>query len=324
MRTIEGENDLLLTCAETPDGVAILRCETRDDAVRLPDEIGGAPVTALGSYALSERAPDLTGRETFRVRVTCGGPEPMHDANAIRAVTLPAELRSVGGHAFYNCRRLKRLTLTGTVRDFGGDPLMNCHALHEIRLLADPSGPTCLRKILGEYMGELDVTLGQSGAEARLLFPAYSEVLEPVTPAHIFQRRIHGAGYGYRECFEGGVFRPNQYDRALSSLLARHDFADAARVAVRRLAAPFGLTDPARSAYLDCLRAHGGALARDCAAAGESAALTFVLSLGVLSPQDVSAACDTAREKGQTAALSVLLAAAGQQQPKGRMKSFDL
>ena len=69
---------------------------------------------------------------------------------------------------------------------------------------------------------------------------------------------------------------------------------------MRRLAAPFGLTGPARSAYLDCLRAHGGALARDCAAAGESAALTFVLSLGVLSPQDVSAACDTAREKGQT------------------------
>ena len=86
MRTIEGENDLLLTCAETPDGIAILRCETRDDVVRLPDEIGGVPVTALGSYALSERAPDLTGRDTFRVRVTCGGPEPMHDANAIRAV----------------------------------------------------------------------------------------------------------------------------------------------------------------------------------------------------------------------------------------------
>ena len=72
MRTIEGENELLLTCAETPDGAAILRCETRDDAVRLPDEIGGAPVVSLGAYALSERAPDLAGRETFPVRVTCG------------------------------------------------------------------------------------------------------------------------------------------------------------------------------------------------------------------------------------------------------------
>ena len=303
MRTIEGENELLLTCAETPDGVAILRCETRDDAVRLPDEIGGAPVVSLGAY----------------------GPEPVHDANAIRAVTLPRSLQSVGGHAFYNCRRLERLTLTGSVRDFGGDTLMNCHALHFVRLHADPAGPTCLRKILNEYAGELDVLLGlDGGAQARLLFPAYSEVLEPVTPAHIFQRRIHGAGYGYRECFEAGVFRPHEYDRALESLIARHDFIDAARIAARRLAAPFGLSDGARDAYLDCLRTHGGELARACAAAGESAALTFLLSLGVLTAADVSASCDTARAHEQTAALSVLLAAAGQQQPRGRVKSFDL
>ncbi len=324
MRTIEGENDLLLTCTETPDGVSILRCETRDDNLRLPDEIGGAPVTVLGDYALSERAPDFSGRDTFRVRVTCGGPEPVHDANAIRAVTLPKHLRSVGGHTFYNCRRLEQLELTASVRDFGGDTLMNCHALHRTRLHADPAGPTCLRKILGEHMGELDVVIEQGGTQARLLFPAYSEVLEPVTPAHIFQRRIHGAGYGYRECFESGVFQPHQYDRALSGLLDRHDFSVATRIAMRRLAAPFGLSDAARSAYLDCLRAHGGELAYDCAATGESAALRFLLSLGVLSAQDVAAACDAAREKEQTAALSVLLAAAGQQQPKGRAKSFDL
>src|SRR5699024_8747795 len=190
MRTIEGENDLLLTCETEPDGVAILRCETRDGNVCLPDEIGGAPVVSLGNYALSERAPDLVGRSTFRVRITCGGPEPVHDANAIRAVTLPKHLRSVGGHTFYNCRRLEQLELTASVCDFGGDTLMNCHTLHRIRLHADPAGPTCLRKILGEHMGELDVVIGQGGTQARLLFPAYSEVLEPVTPAHIFQRRI--------------------------------------------------------------------------------------------------------------------------------------
>ena len=49
MYTVEGENELLLTCREIPDGVAILRCETRDDSVRLPDEIGGAPVVSLGN-----------------------------------------------------------------------------------------------------------------------------------------------------------------------------------------------------------------------------------------------------------------------------------
>ena len=171
MRMIEGENELLLTCMETPDGVSVLRCETRDDDVRLPDEIGGAPVVSLGGYALSERAPDLTGRDTFRVRMTCGGPEPVHDANAIRAVTLPEHLQSAGSYAFYNCRRLETLTLSGDLTDFGGDALMNCRALRHIRLHADPAAPTCLHRVLGEHAGELDVMFLHGGARIRLLFP---------------------------------------------------------------------------------------------------------------------------------------------------------
>lgn len=323
MRTIEGENDLALTCARVPGGVAILRCETRDDAVALPDEIDGAPVVQLGAYALSERAPGLTGRDAFAVRVTCGGAEPAHDANAIRSVTLPKHLQSVGSYAFYNCRRLETLTVPQTVADFGGGALMNCRALRAVVLHAAPDAPTCLQKLLGEHAGELDVRF-EASAPARLLFPAYTEELEDLSPAHIFQRRIHGAGYGYRQCFEAGALSFRQYDLALTGLLERHDFAVAARVAVRRLAVPYALSDAARAACLDCLRAHGGELLRACAAAGESAAASFLLSLGVLTAADVSAACDTARDKGQTAALSVLLAAAGKSAAKGRAKTYDL
>lgn len=65
-------------------------------------------------------------------------------------------------------------------------------------------------------------------------FPEYVEELEDLSPAHIFQRRIHGAGYSYRQCFDGGVLNFRQYDAALSELLERHDFSVAARVAVRR------------------------------------------------------------------------------------------
>lgn len=323
MYTVEGENELLLTCREIPDGVAILRCETRDDSVRLPDEIGGAPVVSLGNYALSERAPDLRGQDVFPVRVTCGGPEPKHDANAVRSVALPQPLQSVGSYAFYNCRRLKTLTLSGAVTDFGGGALMNCRALHTVVLRAEPNTPTCLQKLLGEHAGELDVRF-DGGAPARLLFPAYTEELEDLSPAHIFQRRIHGAGYGYRQCFDAGVLSFRQYDLALTGLLERHDFAVAARVAARRLAVPYALSDAARDAYLDCLRAHGGVLLRECAAAGESAAISFLLSLGVLAAADVEAACDAAREKEQTAALSVLLAATGKTAARGRAKTFDL
>ena len=72
------------------------------------------------------------------------------------------------------------------------------------------------------------------------------------------------------------------------------------------------------------LRAVGGYLALSCVKTGETAALTFLLSLGVLSAADVDAACTSAREAEQTAALSVLLSAAGKTQSKGRAKSFEL
>ena len=157
-----------------------------------------------------------------------------------------------------------------------------------------------------------------------LLFPAYTEELEDLSPAHIFQRRIHGAGYSYRQCFDGASLNFRQYDRALSELAERHDFAIAARVAVRRLAAPFALSDSARADYLAVLREHGGPLACALAKQGDSVSLHVLLSLSVLSDAGIDAACTAAREAGQTAALSVLLAAAGPSKPRGRAKTFDL
>ena len=70
MRTIEGENELLLTCEQTPDGIAVLRCETRDDDVRLPDEIDGAPVVGVGiSQDCALRPGDAAVRLTFQPRM---------------------------------------------------------------------------------------------------------------------------------------------------------------------------------------------------------------------------------------------------------------
>ena len=272
----------------------------------------------VGLVRMTQRACGAS----FSARSTvCGGTEPKHNAVAIRTVTLPKDAKSVGSYAFYNCRSLERIELTDSVSEFGGGALMNCMSLREVILHAAPSAPTCLPRLLGEYAGELDVRFD---AHARLLFPEYVEELEDLSPAHIFQRRIHGAGYSYRQCFDGSVLNFRQYDAALNELLERHDFSVAARVAVRRLAVPFALSDGAKAEYLTVLRAHGGNLAQSCAKAGETAALTFLLSLGVLSAADVDAACTAAREAEQTAALSVLLSAAGKTQSKGRAKSFDL
>lgn len=159
------------------------------------------------------------------MRVTCGGPPPVHEADSIRAVTLPKQLKTVGSYAFYNCRSLEELTMTDSVSAFDGGSLMNCLSLHHIRLLAPPSGATCLPKILGETASELDVRFLHGDTCTPLLFPAYTEELEDLSPAHIFQRRIHGAGYSYRQCFDGAVLnlravRPGAFQDSPSGMIS--------------------------------------------------------------------------------------------------------
>ena len=66
MRVIEEENELRLTCSRSASGgIALLRCETQDDIVRLPDEIDGVPVTGL------VRCPYHLRRH--RAETQCGG-----------------------------------------------------------------------------------------------------------------------------------------------------------------------------------------------------------------------------------------------------------
>ncbi|MGE4548938.1 MAG: hypothetical protein AB7C89_05210 [Intestinibacillus sp.] len=324
MHEISGENDLRLTCADAKDGVIILRCETRDANVRLPDEIGGQPVTALGEYALSARAPDLRGLDTFSVRVTCGGPEPVHDARAILQVSLPRGLRRVGRYAFYDCRSLAALSLTDAVTEFSGGALVNCVSLRAVRLALREGASTCLQKLLGEHAGETEVHLDFGTQQALLLFPAYSEDMEELPAPHIFRRHIEGAGYAYRQCFDGGILSFHQYDSMFSRLLEMHAFEPATRVACCRLRLPYALSAAARDQYLACLRTHGMPLACDLAARGEAQTLAFLLSLGVLDPAAVGAACNTARQHRRTEALGLLLNGTSGQTGAARAKTFDL
>ena len=54
MRVIEGENELRLTCSRSASGgIALLRCETQDDIVRLPDEIDGPSPRSARMYSAS-------------------------------------------------------------------------------------------------------------------------------------------------------------------------------------------------------------------------------------------------------------------------------
>ncbi|WNX85645.1 leucine-rich repeat protein [Agathobaculum sp. NTUH-O15-33] len=324
MRELAGENDLLLTCREQADGLCLLRCETRDEHVTLPDALFGKPVVALGDYALAERAPAIPA-DAFSVRVTCGGPAPVHNAAAIHSITLPQGLRRIGAYAFFNCRSLSELSLTDAADTLGGGALMNCAALRLIRLRFLSGETSLLQKLLSEHAGEITAALDlANGGKARLIFPEYVEDLEELSAPHVFRYRIGGAGHAYRQCFTRGAIQFHQYDAALERLLRMHAFDAAARVALTRLRFPYALGEGARERYFACLAAHGGALALAYAENGDTEPLAFLLQCGALGPNAVSAACDRARQRGQTEALGLLLDALGRLGAPEQTKSFEL
>ena len=320
-----GESELLLTCRRTAEGVAVLRCAADTAHVVLPDRVLGQPVTALGPYALSQREPDLSGwTDAFQVHVTCGGTEPQHDASAIRNLVLPAGLKTVGDYAFYNCRNLAHLTLTGSVERLGSDSFMNC-PVRSIALDLGADGKSCLRLLLADCLADLEVALRlPDGAEARLFFPAYREELELLAAPHIFQTRIQGGGYACRQCVQNGVVDFGAYDGCLDRLLAEHDFPSACRMALDRLRWPLRLSAGAASAYRAVLSDHGAEAVALLLDHRDTEGLSFLLAQRLLSPAQRAAACDAARQRGNTEALALLLEDLRPAPGQGLDKSFDL
>ena len=320
-----GESELLLTCRRTAEGVAVLRCAADTAHAVLPDRVLGQPVTALGPYALSQREPDLSGyADAFQVHVTCGGMSPQHDSSAIRDLVLPAGLKTVGDYAFYNCRNLAHLTLTGSVERLGSDSFMNC-PVRSIALDLGADGKSCLRLLLADCLADLEVALRlPDGTEARLFFPAYREELELLAAPHIFQTRIQGGGYACRQCVQNGVVDFGAYDGCLDRLLAEHDFPSACRMALDRLRWPLRLSAGAASAYRAVLSRHGAEAAVLLLDRRDQEGLSFLLAQKLLSPAQRAAACDAARQWGNTEALALLLEDLRPAPGQGLDKSFDL
>ena len=330
MNQIICENEAVLLCTRQQDGVCILRCRTADPILRLPETVGGLPVVALGDYLCAAREPDVSQYDVFEVRLTIGeqvSSAPVHDARAIERVVVPRSVQAIGSYAFYNCYNLQAVTVHAGLRSVGHGAFMNCTAFRQVELYAGERDKTCLSDLLGQTSGELLAVLHLPQAEARLFFPPFNEELEDLGPAHIFQRRIEGAGYAYRQCIQNGVLSFLQYDGAFERLLRIQDYDTACRVALLRLRWPVGLSAQAREVYLTCLREHPTDAVRTLLDSRDVPGLSALLSFGVLDRGGLSAACDLARQMGQTEALALLLAAldrtAGRAAPC-RQKTYDL
>ena len=121
-----------------------------DKVLVVPADIGGTPITAIGTEAFAGCGSlvEVTlqeGIEALRSGAFSG-------CGSLRSITLPQSLSVIGEDAFRGCGALSALTVPEGVQELGRYALSDCAVLREVRL------PASLRSI-GNYCFEACVSL---------------------------------------------------------------------------------------------------------------------------------------------------------------------
>lgn len=248
-------------------GVRLLRVYAKDGIVVIPDEIEGYPVTEIGAYCFSdvERLPEHGVKETtysdqefntaFFQRIA---------GSVLEILYLPDQITEIQDFAFYNCRQLRRLQVGKETKKIGSDIFMNCKSLQTIEIrcgVGDSSGAAAMLQqlssaIVVHFLGNTQ------GAEAKLLYPEYTESYDEIAPAHIFGRNITGEGFRARQLFDGGVVQLERYDGMLDKLAAEENEQTVGRLSLFRLLYPVALRKERQEEYERQLRCNAFATAK--------------------------------------------------------------
>ena len=97
-----------LTFRKYSDHAEVAGCGSEAVNVEIPKEIGGLPVTAIGTEAFQ----------------TC----------ELADISIPDSVQQVGEQAFWGCRYLKEITFPDTVSVIGSGALESCESLKTVRL----------------------------------------------------------------------------------------------------------------------------------------------------------------------------------------------
>jgi hypothetical protein len=331
LRLATEETGLKIEYVRVSGGAAVASCEGAGAFIRLPEQVGGLPVREICAYAFS--APGAAaghlpaGTEFLSTRTgtaaAFGSEERFLGGAGLKEAMLPPGIRSVGEYAFYNCTGLSRLGLGGGAARIGNGAFMNCARLKKLLISAAPDSETCLPGLLAEIQHEVCVAFQSDGKKSEWIFPEYFEESIENCPARIFEHFIRGAGYRYRQVFQGDRLDADYYDRQFSAARSEAEPETLLRIALARLLNPFRLSEGSEKRYLSHLKENGIAAAELLIADDDPDGLAFLSAREVITRENVGAVVEAAAHAGRAECLSVLL-----NERRGRFapreKTFDL
>lgn len=138
--TVPELTDFSYTLTDSGEGVLITKYLGTSDSVRIPSEIEGLPVRALGS--------DLFTRSTGRL-ITC---------------VIPDSVTEIGKYLFYNCKELTNVKLSKNINAISQGMFENCKALRTIII---PDGVKTIESNAFSFSGIEELVLPDSITEIK-------------------------------------------------------------------------------------------------------------------------------------------------------------
>lgn len=250
------------------DHVRILGYRGFDGFIRVPEQIGGRPVTELSAYAFSggwgreemlsslEEEILLCDEEGNPILTENKDLPPTISLEGLKEIYLPETIEKIGNYAFYNCFELTRLECSAAISDLGSGLFTGCLGMRYLDIHLVDGTRSCLKEILSELRQFLYVNYYTSEGNARLVFPEMYEESVEHTPARIIIREMHGCGHMYRYCFDQTGFQFHKYDTLFPHLLVQESERVIGDLVINRLYTPMNLLYHDRMVYEAYLLEH--------------------------------------------------------------------
>ena len=256
----------------------------------IPEALQGIPVHEIAAHAFAGNA-------------------------ALRLVSIPDSVDTIGAFAFHNCKALSKIELYDGVTGYGDGAIRQCTALADVCITMKRQNHEVVARMLSDCDNTLTFTFRYPDGEARLTFPGFVYDFTENTMARTIQFNIEGSGMAFRECVSRAGTDFAAYDR-LFSRAKLDNLSVITQVILNRLEYPYALGPQAREGYESYLREHARPVLETLVRQDDRSRIRFLTAepnRRLLGKESLDAAIVLASEKGQveTAALLSDCASAG-------------
>lgn len=273
-----------------------------NDEYEVPETIEGYPVTRIGRYAFAEKRNLLF-------------------------VKLPSGIRTIGAHAFYNCRSMEQLEFYDRLEDIEDGAFKNCSSFHHMIVRTNPDNRLTIKNILMDTAEGIRVTIYYEGKDkterAELMFPPYLVEYEENTPGRVFNKQAYGSGERYRHCLYDGKLNFEQYDNLLDFSVAMDEMEYPIQIAVSRIRYPYAIKEEHRNHYEAFVKEYMEKVLSFYIKKEDEDTLRWMLDEKRLSKEEMELAMQLCRSHGKNGLLPMLMEYQNVNF-KPKKKSFDL